>query len=248
MASQGSDLMRPFNSSYKAVVPHSQRKLTCRYGDNVCYRTNLRHILEEHSENHVPATNPTGSTEGNIRIGFHQTHEKAASLISTGYTGFRCGTSGMFGGGIYFAVSIAETKHKAHEKGVILACKVDVGRVYQVSAACNLMTLAQLKSMGYDSLEARPHPGFLSTGIEFVVYEPWRVKEFMLVSTEPEQEGKLVVSMLSALVGGKSRQEMDDETRRRYGTDYPPGWHPGLCKYCMEADGYHFIGCPGGSG
>ena len=153
----------------------------------------------------------------------------------------------MFGGGIYFAASIAETKAKAvGGKGVILACKVDVGRVYQVSAPCNSMTLAQLKSMGYDSLEARPHPGFLKTGLEFVVFEPWRVKEFMVASMEPEQEGKLVGNLLSALVYGKSREQLDEETRRRYGTDYQPGWRPGLCKYCMEADGYHTIGCPGG--
>ena len=206
---------------YRKIISTASRSCTCKYGDNVCFRTNLEHILKHHSDNHHPAPKPAHlrkAGEENVRIGFHQTSHDAATSIATGYEGFRCGPEGMFGAGIYFATSIDETQRKAHQNGVILACKVDVGRVYRVHAAAPHITLPQLNSMGFDSLEAVPNPpSFLKTGTEFVVFEEWRVLEYCLTSSTSSErdESKLIAKMLGKMITTKPLEVVEAERRRR---------------------------------
>ena len=67
--------------------------------------------------------------------------------------GFRCGHSGLAGGGIYFAESVDDASRKAHEHGVVLVCDVDLGRVMTVgfNGDPNLR-ISRLKAIGYDSV------------------------------------------------------------------------------------------------
>ena len=84
----------------------------------------------------------------------------------------RRGTGGLAGGGIYFAVSKADTHRKAHKHGVILKADVDLGRILTISAnGDSSITFRKLKSMGYDSVKI-PRPN----GVEYVVYNWAQVK------------------------------------------------------------------------
>ena len=50
---------------------------------------------------------------------YHQTDAESARLIQQSGE-FKCGRTGLAGGGIYFATSDHHTGHKAKKKGVII--------------------------------------------------------------------------------------------------------------------------------
>ena len=102
---------------------------------------------------------------------YHQTDPAAASAIISSQR-MRRGAGGMAGGGIYFAVSKADTHRKAQKHGVILEADVTLGRILTISAnGDSSITYRKLKSMGYDSVKI-PRPN----GIEHVVYDWTQVK------------------------------------------------------------------------
>jgi hypothetical protein len=100
---------------------------------------------------------------------FHCTSKANARKIMA--EGFRCGYSGLVGGGIYFAESVHHASRKAHEHGVVLVCDVDLGRVMTVgfNGDPNLR-ISRLKAVGYDSVRIPRN------GTEYCVYEPHRVR------------------------------------------------------------------------
>jgi len=109
----------------------------------------------------------------NIYTLYHQTSPWAAALILKG--GFRPGTEGWCGGGIYFAKTAAATETKAigpnSHKGAMLQVGVDVGRIKYMSKACDRSLNGQkVKQSGYDSVSFNP-----GDGQEYIVYEKHRV-------------------------------------------------------------------------
>lgn len=101
----------------------------------------------------------------NYKILYHQTSPQAASAIMASQRMLR-GSEGLAGGGIYFAESPRETFGKAHEHGVILSCKVLLGRVRTIpSSGDRYVNFGSLLESGYDSVLI-PRPG----GTEYVVY------------------------------------------------------------------------------
>jgi len=89
--------------------------------------------------------------------------------------GFRPGTQGWCGGGIYFATSPGATYHKAigpdSHLGYIIGAKVDVGRVKYMGKTCDRsMTGSKLHRSGYDSIHFNP-----GDGVEYVVYSRARI-------------------------------------------------------------------------
>jgi len=96
--------------------------------------------------------------------------ESAAKIRSSGKM-FR-GSSGLAGGGIYFADSPSETSGKAHNHGVIIKCEVDRGKVKSLgSSGDSSITHRSLKKGGFDSVQiARPG------GTETVVYNHGQVR------------------------------------------------------------------------
>ncbi|KAA6403333.1 MAG: putative Serine/Threonine kinase catalytic domain protein, partial [Streblomastix strix] len=79
-----------------------------------------------------------------------QTSAQAAQAILA--TGFRVGAGGIAGGGIYFALNRADTERKAHQKGVILECQVDVGSCKIMKQMEPQLTGDELKRQGFDSV------------------------------------------------------------------------------------------------
>jgi hypothetical protein len=80
-----------------------------------CLSVDLEHILKCHDDIFKPtkACNLNYYCTGreNYWIGYHQTSNNAS--LSMALSPFRCGTGGMFGGGIYFARSFNHTIGKA---------------------------------------------------------------------------------------------------------------------------------------
>lgn len=104
---------------------------------------------------------------------YHQTSPRIAKLIMNG--GFKCGSAGWCGGGIYFATTPQATYTKAigpdSHLGFIIEATVDIGKVLQMTAACDRnMTGATLTEMGYDSIKFNP-----GDGDEYIVYSNDRV-------------------------------------------------------------------------
>jgi hypothetical protein len=103
---------------------------------------------------------------------YHQTDPAAAAAIVASQRFLR-GSSGLAGGGIYFAESPKETMHKAHNHGTILKATVLLGRQLSINPdgdrSINFQSLLQA---GYDSVLI-PRPG----GTEHVVYNYDQVKD-----------------------------------------------------------------------
>lgn len=118
-----------------------------------------------------PAPSPGGG--GHIMTLYHQTSPSACSLIIQ--NGFRPGSVGWCGGGIYFATSAKATFTKAigpdSHQGCILRATVDVGRVKYLSRTCDRsLNGAEVASQGHDSVSFDP-----GDGQEYVVYSKSRV-------------------------------------------------------------------------
>lgn len=102
---------------------------------------------------------------GNSRTLYHQTKPEASSLILGSQEMLR-GSSGLVGGGIYFAESPEETEAKAHHHGPILQAQVRLGRIKTVSLSHSSITFSSLLAEGYDSVCVSGR----ASGLEFVVY------------------------------------------------------------------------------
>ena len=103
---------------------------------------------------------------------YHQTDQETADIIMATQH-MKPGSSGLAGGGIYFAPTPELTHHKAHRHGVILEATVALGGIHILDAAGDSsMTLQRLKSLGCNSVcISRP----VSSGLEYVVYDPKQV-------------------------------------------------------------------------
>jgi hypothetical protein len=123
----------------------------------------------------------TGGSPGGTKL-YHQTDAATANIILRTQH-MKPGSSGLAGGGIYFATTPELTGHKAHRTGVILEATVALGRIHTLDANGDPnMTLQKLKALGFDSVcIARP----VSSGQEYVVYDP----EQVLRIVEADQQG-----------------------------------------------------------
>ena len=103
---------------------------------------------------------------------YHCTTKSNAAAIRR--NGFRCGSSGIAGGAVYFAASVEEAARKSHYNGVVLVCEVDLGRVLDVGySGDSSLSLAKVRGLKCDSVRI-PRNG--DPGTEYCVYEPSRVR------------------------------------------------------------------------
>ena len=63
---------------------------------------------------------------GSVMTLYHQTDHGCAAAICASQT-FRPGSCGLAGAGMYFAVSVADTNHKAQKHGVVLCATARLG-------------------------------------------------------------------------------------------------------------------------
>ena len=113
----------------------------------------------------------------NVKTLYHQTDQQSAILILSSRK-MKRGSTGLAGGGVYFATSETDTMHKAHSTGCVLKCQVALGRVKRIKSNGNKsITFTQLKKEGFDSVEI-PRPG----GTEYVVYDWDQVKDIKYCS------------------------------------------------------------------
>lgn len=101
---------------------------------------------------------------------YHQTSPENAERILQSQTMIK-GTSGMAGGGIYFAASPHDTNHKAKHTGCILRAEVILGNVLRLPKnGLSHITYEWLQERGYDSVQI-PR----DNGTEYVVYHSSQV-------------------------------------------------------------------------
>eukprot|EP00444_Apocalathium_aciculiferum_P006123 CAMPEP_0183396362 /NCGR_PEP_ID=MMETSP0370-20130417/9961_1 /TAXON_ID=268820 /ORGANISM="Peridinium aciculiferum, Strain PAER-2" /LENGTH=352 /DNA_ID=CAMNT_0025577139 /DNA_START=55 /DNA_END=1113 /DNA_ORIENTATION=+ len=110
---------------------------------------------------------------GAVKIVYHATSKEAGHSILK--HGFRLGSGGWCGGGIYFADSPGATKGKAigpdSSQGFMIQARVAVGRVKVMSSTCDRsMSGPKLWATGFDSITFDP-----GDGVETVVYSANRV-------------------------------------------------------------------------
>lgn len=107
---------------------------------------------------------------------YHVTDEKAGKLIMQSGEMLR-GSTGMFGGGIYFAETVSSAKYKALHQGYLVEADVWIGKELRVPKAelkYRTMTFTKLRASGCDSLWA---PNGCGTGkCERVVYNKDQVQ------------------------------------------------------------------------
>jgi len=95
---------------------------------------------------------------------YHQTCREHAEQIKKDYM-LKKGRQGMMGAGIYFAETPRETEYKAHYKGVMITCDVQLGNVLEMKTNDNSITFDHLLGREYDSVKI-----VRRTGVEYVVY------------------------------------------------------------------------------
>ena len=101
---------------------------------------------------------------GPVMLLYHQTDHACAAAICASQT-FRPGSAGLAGPGMYFAVSAADTNHKAHKRGVVLCATVRLGNILRINPnGDSSLCLSKLLAHGYDSVMIP------RSGDEYVVY------------------------------------------------------------------------------
>ncbi|CAF1545618.1 unnamed protein product [Didymodactylos carnosus] len=147
-----------YNKAHLCFLPYSvisdQRTTEwhspqCRRGSN-CQSKSLFHILVYHSS------------------------RDTAYLISTDVKGFKPGSKGMLGEGIYFATSINHTETKAHYFGAYICVKVNLGRIYRTNVRRPVLT-PELKKH-YDTVYFKHSQGL----DEFCVLNPKQVLSWII--------------------------------------------------------------------
>jgi hypothetical protein len=109
---------------------------------------------------------------------YHCTSEQNAESIES--SGFRPGSRGIAGGGIYFAETPADALRKAHCTGAVLKCRVKLGQTLDVGYnGDSSLNLSDLKEKGYDSVRIP------RLGTEYCVYEPSRVRLVGRITKHP---------------------------------------------------------------
>ena len=123
------------------------------------------------SSSSSPSTQHLGT-----RTLYHATSESAARGILS--EGFRCGSRGCVGGGIYFADSPRAARHKSsHGAEVVLEARVDCGRALVVAGgARGSYSVGSLRSRGADSVYLPNGAAGGNADAEFVVFSNSRVR------------------------------------------------------------------------
>lgn len=122
-----------------------------------------------------PITPKVGSIQGNnVMTLFHQTSIENAKEICKSKT-MKLGSNGICGAGIYFAEYAMDTFRKARNKGVILECRVDLGRIKEHKLGEEL-DKKRVKLLGYDSVVVK-----WTNGKEYVIYDPFRIKTIKIL-------------------------------------------------------------------
>jgi hypothetical protein len=109
---------------------------------------------------------------------FHGTGDEGVQGIPK--EGFRLGSKGMYGAGIYFATDSSKSAQEIYTKGSkkLLVCKVLIGKSMTVQGADRNLNLQSLKSKGFDSVLA-PRNSQLTNGVrndEYIIYDPDQAK------------------------------------------------------------------------
>mmetsp|Transcript_74131 Transcript_74131/g.241054 ORF Transcript_74131/g.241054 Transcript_74131/m.241054 type:complete len:362 (+) Transcript_74131:123-1208(+) len=129
----------------------------------------------------APAPVPAPGSGGSTKTLYHNTSPEAgASIVATG---FRPGTQGWCGGGIYFAETAEATLTKAigpdSHQGYVIEAVVNVGLPKYLGPECDRsLNAATVSKQGYGSVSFDP-----GDGREWIVYDPALILSMRHVDT-----------------------------------------------------------------
>ena len=111
----------------------------------------------------------------NVKVLYHQTSKENAAQIRRDKYRMKRGSSGLAGGGIYFAVSKDQTDRKAEHRGVYITARVRLGNVKEIEMIADKdITFTSLLKEGYDSVKINRYG--IADMAEYVVYNYDQVK------------------------------------------------------------------------
>lgn len=123
------------------------------------------------------SSSSSSTTYLGTRTLYHATNASAARSILS--EGFRCGSSGCIGGGIYFAESPSSARHKSNNgTDVVLECRVDCGRAVVVAGGVRgrgPYSQSSLRGMNADSVYLPNGARGGDAAAEYVVFSSSRV-------------------------------------------------------------------------
>jgi len=158
-------LIRNNNSTKTQVCQECCKARPGKNGNTQCATCGGKYWKVNFGKNHPGYQQRKARLSQNAKILYHQTAPNFADVIIKSKQ-MKRGSTGMAGGGIYFACSPQETEKKAHSKGVILKCLVKLGNTKTIHVnGDNTINFLGLLTQSYDSVLI-PRPG----GIEYVVY------------------------------------------------------------------------------
>lgn len=121
--------------------------------------------------------------KGLLLILYHITDANSARAIEASQM-MKPGSSGMLGGGIYFADTKEAAQKKAQRHGVVLKCLVKVGKIMVLKQDRNThITHNDLKALGVNSIKGVEY----RSGSEYVVYKPSQVWAAWVVEGAPQK-------------------------------------------------------------
>merc|ERR1712176_1450337 len=116
-----------------------------------------RSMSPKHNESSLPPkrrNQPVHGESHQIMTLYHVTSRESGRKIRESNKMIR-GSQGMFGGGIYFAETPKDANYKAEHKGMLVTCKVYIGKCYRVEDSNGgKFTFTSLHKLGYDSVWA----------------------------------------------------------------------------------------------
>ena len=132
------------------------------------------------------------------------------------------GTTGLFGGGIYFANTIEAAALKAHKKGVFLCAEVNLGKTISISRD-NIpgnLNIAALKAQGYTAITGYR----MQSGREIIVFDSKQVSNIKYVyGTRPRAVFQPSVTRVLFFVTSKFHARQIHDNQRIPRIDGPFG-------------------------
>ena len=133
--------------------------------------------VDDDVDNRSSSSSSSSTTYLGTRTLYHATNASAARSILS--EGFRCGSSGCIGGGIYFAESPSSARHKSNNgTDVVLECRVDCGRAVVVAGGVRgrgPYSQSSLRGMNADSVYLPNGARGGDAAAEYVVFSSSRV-------------------------------------------------------------------------
>lgn len=180
----GSNLVNP------SVEEQKEQKEQCQKDFELAQMIQIQDNYQSSHYNVLPPrrrNQPVHGQNNDIMILYHVTNPENGQKIKQSNRMQRS-KQGVFGGGIYFAETAQDANYKAKHRGILVTCRVYVGKCLEVNNTnAGKFTFTSLYKKGYDSIWA-PNGGVNGTP-DRVIYN-W--DQVVIISVEKYEDKNVV--------------------------------------------------------